>query len=58
MKEARKNTCDNNLQKVYQIPPVLQQMLKMLPHWPNALRKIAEDGVYSLQFLPGNLRSE
>jgi hypothetical protein len=27
----KKNTCDNKLQKVYQKPSVLQQMLKTLP---------------------------
>ena len=31
-----------------------QQMLKMLPSWPNAVGTTAEDDVYSLEFLAGN----
>jgi hypothetical protein len=30
-KSEKNNTCDNNLQKVYQNPAVLQQMLKTMP---------------------------
>jgi hypothetical protein len=51
-KSEKKNTCDNNLQKVYQKPAVLQQMLKMWHSKTNALRITAEDVVYPRQFLP------
>ena len=30
-RNQKKNTCNDNLQKVYQNPSVLQQMLKTLP---------------------------
>ena len=31
-----------------------QQMLKLLPSWPNVLSTTAEDVVYYLEFFPGN----
>ena len=43
---------DNSIRKSDKNSPVLQQMLNMLSSRLNALRTTAEDGVYSLEFLP------
>jgi hypothetical protein len=51
-KSEKKNTCDNNLLKVYQKPAVLEQMPKMWHSKTNALRFTAEDVVCSRQYLP------
>ena len=51
-KSEKKNTCDNNILRVYQTPGVLQQMPNMWHSKTNALRITAEEFVYSQQFLP------
>jgi hypothetical protein len=54
MEASKRFTVVITFRKSIKISPVLQQMLKLLPSWPNALSIPADHIVYSLEFLLGN----